>query len=111
MGGFITKGRFIFKLPGGVLTADFESRLSEGEDPFTTGSLALPTPPAKADDQLFMFVTDATVTGGTKDFAHATGTVTNSGFGVDHCSKPPGCPDTAELKWGNAIYVLDLQLR
>ena len=100
VGGFVATGRNIFDLPGGQLTNDFRSRLSGGMDPFADGPLALPDPPGQPDDQLFTFVGDGSVTGGTNRFAHAKGTVMAAGFGVDDSQM--------QLKWANTIFVLDL---
>ena len=100
VGGFFSKGRFFLELHGGVLTADLESRLSTGMDPFATGPLALPDGVAANGDQLFGIVTEGSVTGGTNRFAHATGTVIGAGFGVDDSE--------LNLKWVDNVFVIQL---
>lgn len=103
VGGFLTSGRLIFELPGGDLTADVSGHLTAPGtiDPFTTGPLALPPSLASPGDLFGTLVSHGQVSGGTKRFATATGTVTNAGFIVDSADE--------ELKWGNITFVLDLE--
>ena len=99
-GDAIITGHTTLALPAGNLTGTGVSH-ADAITPFATGPLALPPALVDPANEWFAFVEDRTITGGTKSYKNASGSIRVSGLSV---SRP-----SSGLIWVNATIVADIR--